>query len=131
MGLLQQLLGRQRRNDTAPEPELQVGGLYSVNSGDGKYGVVKVLALDPSAVHLRLYKNKFNTRPEAVDSSTLSLGSMNDDDEEGFGIGHFPLSRRDFTKWQPVLLSQETVSEEELEGYNMWKEAGGGVFGTP
>lgn len=36
--------------------ELKVGGLYSVNDGEGNYRVAKILALDDSAVHIRLYK---------------------------------------------------------------------------
>ncbi len=110
------------------EPELTVGGLYSVNDGEGDYGVAKILALDEEAVHLRLYKNKFSSHPSTIDSSTLSLGST--DDPSGFGVGHLPLSRKDFLGWKPVLLTQEAVSQEELEGYEMWKEAGGGVFGS-
>jgi hypothetical protein len=106
--------------------ELKVGGLYSVNDSEGTYRIAKVLALDEDAVHVRLYKNKFPSRPQTVDPSTLSLGSI--DDKDGFGMGHLPLSREGFANWQPVFISQTSVSEEELEGYRMWKEAGGGIW---
>src|SRR5688572_24700024 len=56
----------------------QVGGLYSVESGDGDFRVAKVLALDPGVVGVRLYKQKFASRPTSVDPSILTLGSMND-----------------------------------------------------
>ncbi len=110
----------------ARNAELKVGGLYSVDDGDGVFRVVKILVLDSSAVHIRMYANEFSTRPETVDPSSLTLGSM--DDENGFGIGHLPLSREQFVKEQPVFLSQTPVTEEELEGYQMWKDGGGGVF---
>ena len=110
-------------------PELKVGGLYSVNDGEGSYRVAKILVLDDSAVHIRLYKNKYPSRPQSVDLSTLSLGSINDKD--GFGMGHLPLSRKAFANWQPIFLFQSSVTEEELEGYKMWKQDHGGVFGNP
>jgi len=110
-------------------PELKVGGLYSVNDGEGSYRVAKILALDDSAVHIRLYKNKYPSRPQTVDLSTLSLGSINDKD--GFGMGHLPLSRKAFANWQPIFLFQSAVTDEELEGYRMWKEDHGGIFGNP
>jgi len=116
------------RRRTPVELELVVGGIYSTDNGDGSFGVVKVLAEDAGTVHLRLYKNRFTSRPGAVDPAELTLGGI--DDADGFGIGHMPLARSEFMRWQPVLLTQQTVSEDELEGYHLWKEAGGGVFGS-
>jgi len=48
--------------------------------------------------------------------------------DEKFGIGHLPMSPETFNSWEPVLLSQQSISEEELEGYKLWKQANGGVF---
>ncbi|MGV3724798.1 MAG: hypothetical protein ACO1SX_28195 [Actinomycetota bacterium] len=112
------------------DQELSAGGLYSTDSGDGSFGIVKVLVEDPSTVHLRLYQNRFTQRPESVDPATLTLGGIDDEDSGiGIGIGHLPLARRDFLNWRPMLLMKQSVSDDELEGYQMWKEAGGGVFG--
>lgn len=116
-----------RRRGPVDQP-LTAGGVYSTDNGDGSFGVVKVLVEDPSTVHLRLYKNRFTARPDMVEPAALSLGSM-DDEEGGFGIGHIPVARRDFLNWRPVLLFEQSVTDEELEGYQMWKEAGGGIFG--
>jgi len=77
-------------------------------------------------VHIRLYKEKFASRPDCIDATGLSLGTIND--EHGFGIGHLPLSARNFARWEPVIIAHEGVSSEELEGYNLWKESGGGVW---
>jgi hypothetical protein len=104
----------------------RVGGLYSTSDGKGQYGVVKILALDPDAVHVRLYKQKFPSRPGAVDPLSLTLGKL--EDKDGFSIGHLPLSRKTFASWEPVFVSQQSISDSELEGYKMWKEAKGGVF---
>jgi hypothetical protein len=103
------------------------GGIYSTDSGDGKFGVVKILKLEPGTVHVRVYKNKFASRPTTIKVEELSLGSIKDKD--GFGMGHLPIGENDFKAWKPVLLLKTEVKAEELEGYNLWKKAGGGVFG--
>ena len=110
------------------QPEYQVGDFYSVNDGEGAYAVAKVLAVD-EGVHIRLYKNKWTTRPETVDPSVLSLGNVNDQD--GFGMGHMPLTKSAFASWHPILVGHDEVTDEELEGYQMWKDGGGGYFGKP
>jgi hypothetical protein len=107
--------------------EPKVGGLYSVDDGEGAYRVAKVLAMDENGVHVRLYKNRFTQRIIEVDEGTLALGTINDPD--GFGMGHLPVSRKTFAGWKPVFIRQSTVSQEELEGYELWKEGGGAVFG--
>lgn len=96
------------------------GDIYSVDDGEGKFGIVKVLALDPGVIHLRIYKNKFDNRPASIDTKELSLGRLGD--EGGFGIGHIPLDIDGFKAWKPELLTNETVLEEELDGYKIWKE---------
>jgi hypothetical protein len=121
---------------------LKAGGLYSIihDGDDGTFGVVKILVLEPPAVHLCIYANTFSSRPESIDLSTLSLGGISIEDLEndtqelnmtGCGIGHLPLSLKDFGYgWQPVFLGYSLVTEDDLEGYKMWKEGSGGVFGS-
>ena len=104
----------------------RIGGIYSINDGSNSFGIVKILAVDGDAVHLKIYKNRFSARPATVDLSSLSLGSV--DDADGFGMGHLPKSRQGFLEWEPMLLTGSLVTEEELEGYTIWKEAGGGVW---
>jgi hypothetical protein len=103
------------------------GGIYSIDNGDGKFGVVKILKLEPGIVHVRVYKNKYAFRPSTIKVEELSLGGINDKD--GFGMGHLPINENDFKGWKAVLLNKTEVNLEELEGYQVWKEAGGGVFG--
>jgi hypothetical protein len=99
----------------------KAGDICSVDNGDGKIGIVKVLAVEPGAIHLRLYKNKFENRPKEINTSELSLGRFGDKD--GFGIGHVPLDINGFNHWKPEVLTNEKVTDKELEGYNMWKES--------
>lgn len=72
----------------------RAGGLYSVDDGEGWYRIAKVLVVENDGVHVRLYKNKFKTRPTSVEFASLSLGSIHDKD--GFGMGHLPLIHRAF-----------------------------------
>lgn len=104
------------------------GALYSVQ-GETRFRVVKVLAVEPQVVHIRMYKNKFDGRPERVELNTLSLGTIHD--AEGFGIGHLPIAAAEFAAWQPVFIQKGSLSKEELEGYEEWKRSGGGVWGVP
>jgi hypothetical protein len=140
--------GAKHEQDDAELPigDLKAGALYSVYNGDesGEFGVVKILVLEPPAVHICVYKNNFATRPEHVDPASLALGieagvfenALEEDKieemfaAEGFGIAHMPVHLRDFIYgWQPVFIMDSPVTEDELEGYNIWKQEGGGVFG--
>jgi len=108
------------------QPE-KAGALYTVDDGEGWFRVAKVLVVETEGVHIRLYKNRFKTRPGSVEFSSLSLGTVHDAD--GFGMGHLPLSRRAFRAWQPVFLAESPVAESELDGYRAWKDAKGGFWG--
>jgi len=100
--------------------EIVEGGLYSIENGDGSFGISKVLVVEGDVVHARVYKNRFEKRPQSIDPENLDLGSVNDPD--GFGMGHLPLSRGSFVAWEPTLLAQVPVLDEELEGYELGSE---------
>lgn len=97
----------------------KAGDIYSVDNKNGEIGVVKVLVVEPGIIHLRIYKNKFESRPKYIDTKKLSLGGIGEKD--GFGIGHIPLDIEAFQDWKPEKVTNEKVIEEELEGYNIWK----------
>jgi hypothetical protein len=109
---------------------VEEGDLYSVRSGDGRYSVAKILKLEEGVVHLRIYANRYPERPLEVRDEDLTLGTVFD---EEFGLGHLPFDAAAFETWEPQLLRHGTVEEEELEGYQMWREAedegAGGVWG--
>jgi len=103
----------------------RVGGLYSTEDDKGQFSVVKILVLEPEIVHLRIYKQKFSSRPMTVDPGSLTVGMLGDAE---FSIPHLPLSRKRFASWKPTFISQQSVQASELEGYRLWKTANGGVF---
>ncbi|MEP6757015.1 MAG: hypothetical protein ABJA67_16030 [Chthonomonadales bacterium] len=148
-GFFKKLFGRfgaQREQGDADPPigDLKAGALYSFYKGedDANFGMVKILVLEPEVVHIRVYNNNFKTRPAEVDPKAFASGGHNLDDldndanlgqnlkEQGFCVGHIPIHRRDFVyAWQPVFMMDSPVTEDELDGYNIWKQEGGGVFG--
>ena len=97
-----------------------VGGLYASKGDDGIFLVSKVLAVDETAVHVRIYRNKFPSLPQNLDSSVLSLGNLGD--AEGFGIGHAPIAKEGWLA-KHVFLKKEPVREEELDGYKAYLDA--------
>lgn len=105
----------------------RAGGLYSVREG-AEFGIAKVLVVDSAAVQVRVYQQRYASRPTTIDLSTLTLGKLGD---RNFSIGHVPLSRKSFASWDPVFLNQQSVSEDELDGYRIWQHDNGGVFGPP
>jgi len=108
-----------KRGSGDPAKEIVVGGLYASRDTNGIYRVSKVLAVDDSAVHVRIYRNKFTALPESLDTSTLSLGGLSD--PGGFGIGHAPIAKENWLA-SHVFLKKEPVTEDELEGYKYYLE---------
>jgi hypothetical protein len=104
------------------------GDLYSIVYGNGSFVVAKLLVVEPSTVHLRIYKNKFPDRPDDVDTSALELGTIHDID--GCGIGHVPLATKEFSGMSPEFIKHVGVDRDELDGYEEWKEEDGGVWGA-
>lgn len=110
--------------------EVHEGDLCSVVSGE-RFRVAKVLRADERAVHVRLYTQTFWNRPVAVERDELTLDTI---DDRTHGIGHLPLARDEFERWEPVVIAHGTVDPDELEGYELWVEAaaeGAGLWGAP
>lgn len=105
--------------------QIQPGGLYSVWS-QSSYKVVKLLQADDGGVHIRIYANKWNERPQEVEPVQLTMTGENH--EAMASIGHLPLTRSCFLSMGPKLIATGSVHEDELDGYKMWKEAQGGYF---
>ncbi len=89
---------------------------------------MKVLATDAGGVHARLYVQRFPVRPSAADLGELTTAPFGTDHANPFSIGHLPLSYASFSGWEPQALIRCTVEPDELEGYEMWREASGGYF---
>lgn len=109
-------------------PEIVEGGLYSTANDDDSYSVLKVLKVDAKGVHVRIYSNRFESALTAIDASALYLAGIDHKPEESLGLGHLPVSHEHFEAWKPRFVQREGVTEEELDGYRVWLEEGGGFF---
>ena len=109
-------------------PPLREGGIYYARNDDGTFSVLKILKLDDGGVHLRQYSNVWPAPPVSVDEATLYMAGMDRKPDEKLGMGHMPVSTKNFAGWNTKFVQQSSVSEQELEGYKMWLEANGGYF---
>ncbi|MEI6221913.1 MAG: hypothetical protein WCP97_04035 [bacterium] len=114
-------------NPVPLQPAFQEGGLYSIENKNGTFAIAKLLVLNDKAAHIRIYKNRFDTRPTIVDPATLELGTTAG--SKDYGIGHLPFTRVSFFISDPHFIMQTKVTDEELDGYREWEKAKGGLFG--
>ncbi len=109
-------------------PKTVEGGLYYFKDKNGAYVILKILKIDEKGVHVRQYSNQFEKPPKKVDEALLYMAGFNRKPNEALGMGHIPLAKQSFEKWQIVYIQQSTVKDEELEGYKIWQENNGGYF---
>lgn len=121
------MLRRHGSGEPGDNPGL-TGGIYSIPREDGSFRIAKVLVVEDQIIHLRIYANSFSERPSQIDPAALSLGKVTDG-KGNFGIGHIPLTIESFRHMSPVYLQTTDVTEDELDGYHIWKESRGGTFG--
>jgi len=102
-------------SDTAAQvaAKLQAGGLYAMREDDGQYTIAKVLVIDDFAVHIRTFAERFVEPPTSAASSGLSVE-----------IAHAPIDLADFASVDHTHVGDESVAEEELDGYRVWESDG-------
>jgi hypothetical protein len=90
----------------------KAGGIYSCKSGEQGFSIVKVLVAEEMGVHLCFYSNEFSDRPQMIHPIELQVS-----------IGHAPILRTGFINWEPELMLEEMVTEQELSGYYYYLNA--------
>ncbi|MDQ3691116.1 MAG: SRPBCC family protein [Chloroflexota bacterium] len=98
--------------------------LVTVKDGE-RYGYAKLLHVERSGVHMRLYADRFDIPPDMVNPWALRLDRH---DAPTMSFGHAPMSRATFAGWEPAYDRLVMRPVEDLEGYEMWKDANGGFF---
>jgi hypothetical protein len=77
-------------------------------------------------------RKTYPERPSEVPDEDLYLGTVFD---EEFGLGHLPLDADAFEQWEPQVIRHTELQPDELEGYEIWRDAEdegqGGVWGRP
>ncbi len=91
--------------------EVKPGDIYSVVSGDtGRFSVVKILAVEPGVLTVRLYTNVYDERPATLDPSTLRL-----QDADGWiGAAAIPMKPHHLESWEPHLILNQPLREDEM-----------------
>lgn len=98
--------------------------LVTVKDGD-RYGYAKLLQVERGGVHMRLYADRFDIPPDTINPWALRLDRH---DAPTMSFGHLPMSRATFSGWEPSYDRLVMRSVDELEGYQVWKDAEGGFF---
>jgi hypothetical protein len=91
--------------------DLIEGGVYAQRTGVLRWSAFKILKLDRDVAHIRIYGNKFWRRPNDTVLSVLD-----------WSVGHMPISRASVATWSLHLIAVQPVHDDELEGYNIWKD---------
>lgn len=85
------------------------GDTYSVANGDGSFGVVKILAVQPRVLTVRIYTNVYDERPTTLDPATLRL-----QDADGWmGAPAIPMKPHHLESWEPRLILNQPLREDE------------------
>jgi hypothetical protein len=93
----------------------KAGELYSIPN-QGKYGIFKVLKVDPKGVHVRVYSNRYSKVPSKINSSELFI-----DTKDPSSTKHTPLTFSSIQLWNPSFLQNTKVEKDELKDYFSWK----------
>ncbi len=130
-----QTKGNIKQNTQVNQPiraiqDIKNGFFYAIPREKGGYNVLKVLEKDDNGVHVRIYSNVYPNMPVQLNPKDLWMaGILNKSENVDLGKGHLPISYSSFMTWEAIPLNDyEEVTEEQLDGYQYWKEAEGGYF---
>ena len=105
----------------------KAGTYFSVAESELGYRIGKILIADEWGVHICLFSNHYLLRPDIIKPEELYMNSK-ENDSERFGIVHIAVLYNSFKNAEPKFIMNGIVSERELEGYKIWKNAKGGYF---
>jgi|GEM_PF-4660390 len=100
------------------KPTFKTGDICTIDMGAGKYGVIKILAIEPERVHIKVFSNTYIGRPEHVDVQLLTTITF--DEAENHATEHVPLEKGDFNKLDAETVGSQGVTREEANTYLAW-----------
>jgi hypothetical protein len=103
-----------RREKTAGSQKaglLQTGALYSLDDGEGGYRAGKIIAVEDDVTFVHLFANRWTKRPALADARKAS---------EPAAIAFTPET---LAGMQPTFLANGSVSEDESQAYDTWKQS--------
>ncbi|MCZ6875475.1 MAG: hypothetical protein O7G88_18445 [bacterium] len=102
--------------------DLLVGGIYSVTSGKNEFSVIKIIALKEDIIHIRIYKDTYQDRPETLDPNALTPGPMHDG-KAPFSMGSLPFHLSKFLDRKPRFIMQTEVTDDKRNNPTQWQQA--------
>ena len=94
----------------------QKGALYSLNDGEGGFRAAKVIAVEDDVVFTRYYGDRWTSRPTSADAQKADKATP------------LAFSTDTFVGMQPVQVADGSVSADDLELYETWKQSKQDVF---
>jgi len=103
------------------DKSLQSGDICSVVNDSISFGAIKILAIEDSVIHIKLYRNKYYSgRPNQLNIGELTIDP--DTANLNFGIPHLAITKSSFYKWNPKFILNENVTDEESSSCNSWNK---------
>jgi len=94
----------------------QVGALYSLNDGEGGFRAAKIIAVEDEVVFTCYYSQRWTSRPTPADAQKADKAVP------------LAFSSETFAGMRPVQLENGSVSADELDAYETWKQSKQEVF---
>jgi len=104
------------KSAAAPSGPLQIGATYCLNDGEGGFRAAKVLAVEDEVVFVRLFGDRWTTRPSLSEVRKPSRSAS------------VAFSDESFAGMKPIHLENGSVSADELESYEAWKRTKRDIF---
>jgi hypothetical protein len=99
-------------NCTDQKSNIKPGSIYTVVDGF-RFGVFKVLSVDDRSVEVKMYKNRYEKRPDSINIRTLHVGLAT-------GNPRLLMSREEFDNFKPIPVGFENVTKNDFDT-TMWK----------
>jgi hypothetical protein len=100
----------------APAVPAEAGCSYSLNDGEGGFRVAKVIANEDGVVFVHWFGTRWTSRPTLEQSRAAGKPTS------------IAFLSEAFAGMQPVKLEKATVSADELDTYERWKQSPRDVF---
>ena len=94
----------------------EVGALYSLNDGEGGFRAGQIIAVADEIIFVHLYGQRWTSRPSRSEAIKRDKATS------------LAFSSESFAGMLPVYVETGTVSAEELEAYEAWKQSKQDVF---
>jgi hypothetical protein len=118
--------------------EVISGEYYSFQCRNRDYKVLKVLLVEENLMHVCYYNNIFKEKPTVDVIGSLYFGEKQfqsaflsiEDGKQATGRKHMALTIENWEYWKPEFLSDGTVTEDETQAYEKWKNGDRYVSGV-